>query len=76
LDSSGFVYQAFFQETFSCRAVAVDFKIKSGREEDLELGAKLSIPTATVKEMIALIHKLLDTLPNLEIAVLKDGIKG
>jgi hypothetical protein len=37
---------------------------------------KLSIPTATVKEMIALIHKLLDTLPNLEIAVLKDGIKG
>ena len=31
---------------------------------------------ATVKEMIALIHKLLDTLPNMEIAVLKDGIKG
>jgi hypothetical protein len=31
---------------------------------------------ATVKEVIALIHKLLDTLPNKEIAVLKDGIKG
>jgi hypothetical protein len=29
-----------------------------------------------VKEMIALIHKLLDTLPNLEIVALKDGIKG
>jgi hypothetical protein len=29
-----------------------------------------------VKEMIALIHKLLNTLHNLEITVLKDGIKG
>jgi hypothetical protein len=41
---------------------------------------ELSIPTwslvATVKEMIALIPKLLYTLPNLEIIVLKDGIKG